>query len=678
MANQLRVRRVYQAIAAVVSATIASSGAATLPSELSIEELINIEITSVSKKETRLLDSPAAVAVLTQEDFSHLGAQTVPEALRAVPGVNVARINANKWAVSVRGFNDEFANKLLVMQDGRTIYSPSIGGVYWNQQDVLLQDLERIEVVRGPGGTLWGANAVNGVINVITRSARETQGFAAATAVGTEDQPSASLRYGGQLASNVFYRVYAKGFNRDGFDDSHGNSLSDGWHMGRGGVRVDWDISETDALMLSGEFYKGVHGEQVFKQSANPQVAGFSSVDVPTQGGHTLSRWTRTLSDESEFTVQAYYDRYELRHAFGGATIDPVADVPRFLQSSNAMSETRDTVDLDIQHRLAIGSRHDFVWGAGYRFTQDQFGREASELQINSASETDHCFSAFLQDELALVQDRLQLTLGSKYEHNEITGSQFQPGARLLWTPSDNHSVWASVARAVRTPTRMERGLNTDLSYFLLPDNTPLLVNYTGSPGLAPEKLVAWEAGYRIKPSRTLSFDISAFYNRYEDLIQARFSETQPGSFVHANVPSGNTCGAELLAQWQVTSRWRLTGNYSWLNADLPQDDLQDTVNPQHQFHLRSHLELSDNWSVDGAAYFVDATEIHSAADIQTRIPAYVRLDLGVTWRPTEHFELSLWGQNLLDEGHPEYPSLRTPNIAEVPRSFFASLKVRF
>jgi iron complex outermembrane receptor protein len=368
-----------------------------------------------------------------------------------------------------------------------------------------------------------------------------------------------------------------------------------------------------------------------------------------------------------------------MSHAFGGATIDPVSDVPGYLRSHNAMSEVRDTVDVDIQYRFSPLDRNELICGTGYRFTQDQFGSEASNLRLNPDSETDHRFSAFVQDEIAIIRDRLDFTLGSKFEHNEINGSEFQPGARLMWTANESQSVWASVARAVRTPTRMERALDAGMAIFTLPDDTSVLVRYNGSPNLKPEKLIAYELGYRIKPATGLSFDIAGFYNHYDDLIQTEFSETQPGSFEYANASEGgDTYGAELLAQWQVTDCWRLTGNYSWLKASVPGEKFQSPVNPEHQFHVRSQLELADKWTLDTVGYFFHRTEIKSVAAGVSHLPGYFRFDVGLTWRPSPRMELSLWGQNLLDDGHMEFWSVKTPNTAEVPRTFFAKFTLHY
>ncbi len=680
---------ILMVVLGAASTTSAQSSDRTNAVELgnfSLEQLINIEITSVGKKETRLFRSPAAVAVLTQDDLRRLGATSIPEALRAVPGVQVARISGNRWAISARGLNDEFSNKLLVLVDGRSVYTPLYGGVYWNVQDVVLEDLDRIEIIRGPGATLWGANAVNGVINIITKSAKETQGTLVSTTVGTEDQPSVSVRYGGQLATNVFYRVYAKYFNREGFDDAQGHGMSDDWNMARGGARVDWEASEQNSFTLSGDYYAGSYGEQVGKVSAFPPSFHNIGVDAPTSGGNVLGRWTRKFSEQSELKLQAYYDHYDRDQPFGGGVL--VADLPgEFDPSQNRVNERRDTWDVDLQHRFALGERNDVMWGLGYRRTQDRIQPRATEQLWRRESAEDDLYSGFLQDEISLMPDTLSFTLGTKLEHNHYTGFEIQPSARLLWTPNEHHSVWASVSRAVRTPTRLERDVDR-INIAAAPGAPPVLISVFGNPTAQAEELIAYELGYRFEPIQRLSVDLAAYYNDYNLLANVQGSggvEFDPPpvhwlqDYTPVNGIRGHVYGTELLAQWQATSAWRVSAAYTWLQTQFEPSLYAAKTSPEHQFHVRSSLDLGRGWEFDAVAYYVGSVKALSmgSADLK-QISAYVRLDLGLTWKPSDHLEFSVWGQNLLDQSHAEFGSYKTPNIAEIPRSVFGKVTLRF
>jgi iron complex outermembrane receptor protein len=650
--------------------------------ELSIEELVNVEISSVAKKPTLLYEAPAAVAVLTQEDIRRLGATSLPEALRAVPGLAVARLNANKWAVSSRGFADEYANELLVLVDGRSVYTPSFGGVYWNVQDLVLEDLDRIEVIRGPGATLWGANAVNGVINLITKSAKETQGVLLSSSFGTEDQPSISARYGGQLASNLFYRVFAKYFNRDGFSDAHGLEMEDDWRVTRGGLRLDWEPSEANTFTLLGDYYDGTYGEPVSRAALFPPTNVLLRVEAPMSGAYALGRWQRRFSEESELKLQVYFDQYERNHPFGGAML--VAG-PDLAETERLPGETRDTWDLDLQHRFALSRRQDVIWGVGYRYSEDHYVPNGCEVRLVPDRRGDQLFNVFLQDEITVVGDRLRLTLGSKFERNDYTGLEVQPGARLLWTPTERHSIWTSVARAVRTPTHFERGVEGNLTAI-----PPAMIRLYSNPELTSEKLLAYEIGYRVEPTSRLSFDLAAFYNDYQDLIvsdpgpprlQFTTSPYLVVPFTYVNRPPGHTYGAEVLAQWLATDHWRLTGGYSWLHTALAEGNTLSTGDdfPQQQFHLRSSLDLSHGWELDAALYCTDQISVLSADFVHsTSIPAYARLDVGLHWRPNKRLELAVWGQNLFDNGHPEYGSYKTSAVVEIPRTVYGKVTWRF
>jgi iron complex outermembrane receptor protein len=391
-----------------------SSGSAP---DLSLEDLVNIKVTSVSKRETNLDTSPAAIYVITQDDIRHSGLSSIPELLRMVPGLNVARVDGSQWAISSRGFNGQFANKLLVLVDGRAVYTPTFGGVFWNAQDVVLENLDRIEVIRGPGASLWGANAVNGVINITTKSAKDTQGGLISVSAGTEDQPSTIVQYGGQLATNLYYRVYVKYFNREGLVDSAGRPSPDDWRSVRTGARLDWELSPSATMTVQGDYYDNRAGGNIHEPNLTPPLF-FQSVNLETHnnGGNVLGRWTQNFSETSQLTLQVYFDHFKQEYGF-----------TKVLQ---------DTFDIDLQHRFSLGPRNDLVWGAGYRLTATKvtpsfFAEAVPESRQFSI------YNAFLQDDLTVVSDRLHLILGAKVEHNEFTGWELQPNGRLLWTPRE-------------------------------------------------------------------------------------------------------------------------------------------------------------------------------------------------------------------------------------------------
>jgi iron complex outermembrane recepter protein len=633
--------------------------------DLSIEELMNESITSVSKKETTLLRSAAAIAVVTHEDVRRLGITTLPEALRIVPGLDVARVNANKWAISSRGFNGQFANKLLVLIDGRAVYTPAFAGVYWDVQDVALDDLERIEVIRGPGSTLWGANAVNGVINILTKSARDTQGTLVSVAAGTEDQPSATVRHGGKLAPNVYYRGYIKYFNRQGFVDPAGNRTPDDWNMLRGGFRIDGDASLDSAFTVQGDYYTGEFGEHKQRASLTPPFSQPFDAVGRDRGGNVVGRWTRTFSGQSQLTLQTYYDRFEENRGAG------------------LNQETRDTVDVDVQHRFGWANRHDIVWGLGYRYTRDRLPSNFGLTWIPE-SRRDQLFSAFLQDEITLPTDKWHLTLGSKIEHNDFTGWEVQPSARLLWTPAEWQTIWASVSRSVRTPSRFERGMRLNAAAFQPSPFSPVfLVSLFGNPKIVSEKLAAYELGYRIESSkRRIALDVAAYYHVYDDLLTfvaepSRF-ETSPSPPHQLVTPStfqnrdaAETYGTEISIQWRATEQWKFVAGYTWLQMRMRVDKSVEGNSPQQQFHLRSYLDLPRELQVTAAAFYVDRLPTPN-------VPAYLRFDLGLTWRATKALELGVWGQNLLDEQHLEATTNSSSLRTEVPRSLMARATWRF
>jgi iron complex outermembrane receptor protein len=631
--------------------------------EQSLDELMKIEVKTSSRKEQSIYETAGAITVITQEDIRRSGATTIAEALRMAPGLNVARIDANKWAISSRGFNDFFANKLLVLNDGRSVYTPLFSGVFWDVQDTVMEDIERIEVIRGPGAALWGANAVNGVINIITKSSKDTQGGLISAGGGTEENGFGSVRYGGKIKDDAYYRVYAKYFNRDDFRDSIGREGSDEWDVFRGGFRTDWDLSPQNTLNVQGDIYSGTVGQRVNVPTLAPPFS-FTPFNrelngrADVSGGNVLGAWKHNFSDSADLNIQMYYDRTERR------------DLVHL--------ERRDTYDLDAVQHFTWGDRQEFVVGAGYRYTTDKLGdgkAQTGTIVFTPDSRGDQLFSTFLQDEITLVPERLRLTLGTKLEHNDYTGFEVQPSTRLLWTPNRHNSVWGAVSRAVRTPSRFEDDIRAHFAAVPI-GGAPTFLDILGNPNYHSEKLIAYEIGYRVQPIDRASFDLALFYNDYEDL---RTVEGLPPVVLPQNNMRGETYGAEISANLTVTKEWRLSASYTALKMQLHQTQSPLAVpgegaegdSPQNQFQIRSYLDLPYHLQLDSAAYYVDHLTSRG-------VPGYVRWDVRLGWRPRPNFDLSLNVQNILDDRHPEFGPGYLVSPTEVERCIYAKATWRF
>jgi iron complex outermembrane receptor protein len=638
---------------------------------LEIEELTLIKVTSVSKKEELLSTAPAAIHVITQDDIRRSGVTTIPEALRMAPGLQIARIDGHTWGVSSRGFNDVFANKLLVMIDGRSIYTPLFSGVHWDHQHVFLEDVDRIEVVRGPGASLWGANAVNGVINVISKSSKETQGGIVTGGGGTEERGFGGVRYGGKISEHAFYRIYGDYFDRDATTLPDGSGAQDSWRSGQGGFRTDWDVSPRDLLTFQGDVYGGSFNRVL--REAVPVPPSFIRAyqdRIGAGGANFLSRWTHTFSEESELSLQAYYDGMERR--------------------SQILHERRHTFDLDGQYRFAWGDRQDVIWGLGYRVSHNDLHSSPS-LKFDRPSQTTELFSAFVQDEISLVKDRLDLTLGTKLEHNDYTGFELQPSGRLNFKINERQSVWGAVSRAVRTPSQAEDDITILQQEFLAPN--PLapatlvrgFVTVSGNRDFLSEELLAYEIGYRVRPHDRLAFDVAGFYNTYDHLRTIEVGPVPLSPPLHIasqgdNLMSGETYGVELGAHWQAASWWRWSGTYSYLQMQLHLDpgsrdrtsEGAEGDSPHHQFALRSSMDLPRRIEFDVALRYVDSLP-------NQRIPSYLAMDVRLGWRPTKNLELAVVGQNLLDDRHPEFASsIIQTRPTEIQHSVYGKLTWRF
>jgi iron complex outermembrane receptor protein len=612
----------------------------------SLEDLMNLEVTSVSKKEEKLFQTAAAVYVITQEEIRRSGLTSIPELLRLVPGLEVGQIDGTKWAVSARGFNVRFANKLLVLVDGRSVYSPETSGVYWEAQDVALEDIERIEVIRGPGGTLWGANAVNGVINIITKRAEERQGGLITAGGGTNERGFGTVRYGGNLGKQAYYAIQAKYFKRAALADAIGANANDGQQAVRGGGRLDWQITETDELTLQGDIYRSDVRETATNISPAAPLAPFTNTPGRFTGGFAMGRWTRDFSKRSDMALQVYYDRFH-RNVFD-------------------VEEVINTVDVDFQHHFLLGSRNGVVWGLGYRLIADyNMSNSESPVQFTPKEQTAGLASGFVQDEITVIKDRLKLTLGSKFENNKYTGFEIQPSARLLWMPSGHQTLWAALSRAVRTPSRSNRGIRVNSAAFPGAGGLPNIVALLGGPETGSEELVAHEIGYRVQPSPRFSLDVATFYNVYDHLQSIEpdhpFLQTDPQAHLviplyFKNLMRGETYGVETSANWNPTHRWRFTGGYSYLRMQLHRYDVSRDRNsegaegqsPQHQFQFHSYLTLPRSFALDTSLY-------HVSRLVTDNIPSYTRLDTRVGWKASESVDLSVALQNLLEKQHLEF-----------------------
>ncbi len=677
--------------------------------DMSLEELVSLEVTSVSKKSQSILESAAAVYAITQEDIRRSGAKTIPDLLRMVPGLQVSKVNSNNWSISSRGFNSVFSNKLLVLIDGRTVYTPLYSGVTWDIQDLVLADIDRIEVIRGPGAALWGSNAVNGVINIMTRPVAETQGAYVEVGAGSYEEGFGSFRYGGELGDSAYYRVYYKYNDRDSQEPLNStmaannsdigldtvSSADDRWHMNRTGFRVDWDKTAEDFVTFQGDLYKGHINATVKTFDRTTGASAFVSPSNRQFGGNLLGRWTHTISDGSETITQLYYDRYE--------------------NSSIRAPRHRDTWDMDFQHRFPLTERQEIIWGLGYRKVDNKV-YTGQFVDFDPSSRTTELYSAFIQDEITLVPDRWRLTLSSRFENNEFTGDEIQPNARIIFTPDTQQSFWAAISKSVRTPSIVEG--DSEVYGFQQPDpNQPTtFIAFTGNKDIESETLFSYEIGYRRIFSETLTIDTTVFLNHYKNLAatrQATCSDlgivdvtAQTGSltplcqlnangnppFFNPNEPfyvpvkidnamEGDGYGFEIAADWQVKDNWKLKLAYGFLQMDLHATDnnavttaiepVFETLTAEHNMSLMSRHNLADNWELDLWLRYQDNVQ-------GVGVRSFVTTDIRIAKRVGD-FEFAIVGQNLLDSQHPEYvDGLTGIASTEVPRSVYGQVSWQY
>jgi iron complex outermembrane receptor protein len=607
--------------------------------KLSLEDLLSLEVTSVSRHAEKAIHAAAAVEVVTPEQIARTGATSVQDALRLVPGVQVSEYGGDSFAISARGFASLAANKLQVMQDGRSLYSPLFSGVFWDAYATMLEDIDRIEVIRGPGATMWGANAVNGVVNIITKDARDTPGALVAFGGGTEERAFGAVRYGGRAGATTDYRVYARFQERDALARPSGRDGPAAPAERQTGFRIDSRPARDRHLTLQGDYFQNesdtATGERAWNRSTN-----------------LLGRWTREFSAESELRVQGYFDRFERR-------------VPA------QMGERRNTFDLDAQYRSRFGARHDLGLGFGYRLSADHTARGGT-LEFSPAAKTVEIASAFVQDEIALLPRQLALVLGAKFQWDSLAGLEPQPNVRLLWTPDERQTWWAALSRAVRMPTRIDE----DLRFTPVPATGTVFIR--GNPNFSPEILHAFEIGYRVRPSARLFVDVAGFFHDYADLRSLEPTPPTGIPLVQFNRLRATTTGLELAVKFDATRRWRLNGSFSYLQRRLlpeaasrdPNRGTLEGNDAPRLVSLWSSMDLPRRWTLD-------VTVRHVGALPEPRVPAYTEADVRLGWRPRDGWELALIGQNLLHRQHLEFGA-PSPATAEVERGFYGKATWRF
>ncbi len=643
----------------------------------------NADIFSLSKKKESAFDTSAAVYVLGSEDIRRSGVSSIPEALRLVPGLQVAQIDGNKWAISSRGFNHQYSSKLLIMVDGLVVYTPIFSGALWDNQDYVIEDIDRIEVIRGPGGSIWGANAMDGIINIITKNSTETQGGYMSQMVGNNEKSITEARYGGKISDLNTYRIYAKhtvrgGFtklndgttNNDGTANNNGSrGNNDGIVSDRAGFRYDIASSKDSTLSVYSDFFNSkAHS---YFSSAYLSDASGNNKDKDTDGGNIVVNWNKTLSTKSSFILQAYFN---------------------YVHSDIQIIDIREKAsDIDFQHFYNFSKENQFIWGLGYKNLQDSIktkqvgsaGNEFTALQYTPSTRNIAIYSAFVQDKIGLIANELYLTLGSKFEVNEQTGFEYQPNARLAYYPSRNQTLWTAVSRAIRTPTRGEDGITAQVA--------PGVAVLQGAPTSVAETVTSYEIGYRVKPTYTTSIDLATHYNEYSHL--GTFDADSNGTPTASNNGYAKTYGFELSGKWQALDSLRFETSYDFLKTDirvnaksnenLPIDALNtdkmvyfNKSSPRNQFRFRSLYNVNSKVEFDNTILYVDS--LPAKTNVEKGVPAYIRLDTRLGYLPRRGLDLSFGIRNLLDDRHQEFSAGLFNNKVEVGRTFYAKVAVQF
>ncbi len=656
------------------SSALASSETLDQYLDMDLDQLMQVTITSVAKKPQSLADTAAAVFVITQEDIRRSGVTNIPQALAMAPGLQVLQISASKWSIAARGFGGYTSNKLLVLMDGRSLYTPAYSGTFWDVQNTLLEDVDRIEVIRGPGGTIWGANAVNGVINIITKKARDTEGTLLRARVGTGERFGAAARQGGKLGEATYGRLYLMGSDVDDnvlsqntFSNGDDNA-NDDWRNLQTGFRLDGTVNKDDKWTLQGDLYK-IDGDQIvfpFWLDASPFLTADYG-DYTASGANIIGSWQHRFENDNVFTFKTYYDNNSRSEAY--------------------YEDTFNIFDLDLQYEMALGTWNNLTMGLGFRHVDGDF---EDNFQLSLPDQTQDLYSTFLQDQITLVDRLLWLTLGTKYEHNDFSGSEWQPSARLLWKPDEDQSIWAAVARAVRTPSMLERNGRVTLATFPTPLGTARS-SLRGDSSFNSETLIAYEAGYRWQARRNLSFDIAAFINDYEH-IYAIMPNSNPFDFdLHfMNAQHGTGHGVELAANWRTSPWLSFNFTYTWQELDLEMQDPSIQVgalspspvanSPAHQAAVRTSIDLTENWQCNLWLRYVNQFTGRLTTNTQTDIdiPTQFFFDANLTWKPAKNVEIMLAGQNLIEDNHLQYVAELIVPPTEIERIIYAKVTWSF
>ena len=648
-----------------------STNSSPILANLSFDQLSQIQIVSLSKRPESVSAAPAAVQVVSGEDIQRSGATSIPEALRAVPGLNVAQIHGNTWAIGARGFQSEFASKLLVMEDGVSVYTPIYSGVYWDEQDYILPDLEQIEVVLGPGGSIWGANAMNGVINIITKSARDTQGGLVYAGGGSEKEAMTGARYGWQVGTNTYVRVYGK-YDANNSQERFGGGgpANDATRSGQGGFRADGYPRETTTWTLKGDVHWENNDSTAYLPALNQSNYVFTN-NSPGRifGGQLMGHWQTELNPDSTLQLQSYYDNAQ--------------------RSTTTVDANVHTADVELHHTWSGWRRQVIDWGLDGRFVH--LDTQPAWAGFVPAHDTEWLGSGFVQDEITLVPDSLKINAGIKLEGHSDAGFLPQPNVRLTWQPAAEHTLWASWSQALRSPSKLE--LDGQFDVGVLPPGastfnptTPAVLNYLGNPQVKPENLQAWEIGWRWQPRTSLTLDVNGYYYQYRDLIMSTYGtpyyQSSPAAVVVptlvANGTEGDAFGGEVAATWQPVERWFAKASYSFEHIALhstlsdPFDFAGDSrTSPRNTVALTSGVKLGREVDLTGALRYLDNIAYYN-------IPAYFALDLQLTWKPSEHWELAIAGQNLLQDYHKEYRASLVDQSAEIRRGVYGRVTWKF
>jgi iron complex outermembrane recepter protein len=636
--------------------------------QLSPEQLSKLEVTSMSKKEQRLSDTAGAVFVITRQDIRNSAATSIPELLRMVPGLQVAQLNGYQWAVSTRGFAEQYASKMLVLVDGRSLFDPLFSGVVWSEQTMPLEDIERIEITRGPGGTVWGTNAVNGVINIITREAKDTPGSVVSAGVGNQERSQGFAQYGGKISGNTHYRIYSRYYDQGPAGEIAGQPSHDSSRSTSGGFRTDTQISKNDRLMVEGMAFANNSGLDDSEFSYTPPFNSVGVTSLNLSGQNLLSSWTHKYSTGAQTNVQV--------------SIAHVHELER-----GDLDQSGSVVTVAAQHEFFVGERHDFVSGVEYDLRSSQATALANAVSFVPENPKLSVAGAFLQDEILFLNGAVHFTIGLRAEHNSLSGMDYEPNARILWKATSRQSVWMAYGLANRGASPSDTFVRSNVTAFQGAAGTEV-VRYFGNPEIKPEKLHAFEVGYRFEPYKALSFDVATFYNRYLDLIGSApaqpFFESGPPSrlvipIVAQNNIAGASFGAEFSARWIPRSWLRLSTAYSLLELDLQGNGRApgDTASvlegqaPRHQLYFAASGDITKWLRLDSDLSFRDRLPYGN-------VPGYTTLDSKLSWHPRQRGEFSVGAKNLLNKEHLEFVSTQGGLPTTMGRSVYGRATWRF